>query len=166
MIAVLIFGSRDLPHLAPVWTVLNGYAAWRADEVETILVIEGGCKTGADYHAAQWAEGAPWRNIKHESYPPDRRRRDNRRFFERNCQMRDRLLELRAQGAEVRAWGFVNKPLERSPGSKMMAGLLKDAGLPYQLVHMVSPPAGARPQADEPEWPGNRAPFIGRVRRR
>src|SRR6266498_2359952 len=83
MIAVLIFGSRDLPHLALVWTVLNGYAAWRADEVETILVIEGGCKTGADYHAAQWAEGAPWRNIKHESYPPDRRRRDNRRFFER-----------------------------------------------------------------------------------
>ncbi len=59
LIAVLIFGSRDLPHLAPVWTVLNGIAARRAlEEAESVLVIEGGCPTGADLYANQWAESS------------------------------------------------------------------------------------------------------------
>jgi hypothetical protein len=41
VIAVLVFGSRDLPERRPVWTVLNGVAAWRAEEAEPIVVIEG-----------------------------------------------------------------------------------------------------------------------------
>jgi hypothetical protein len=73
VIAVLIFGSRNLPERRPVWTVLNGIAAWRADPAEPILVIEGGCPTGADLFAKEWAEGSPWPNIHHKQYPPDRR---------------------------------------------------------------------------------------------
>jgi hypothetical protein len=138
MIAVLIFGSRDLRDHRPVWTVLDGIAARRVEEAEAIIVIEGGCPTGADLYAHWWA-GAAWRNVQHEQYPPDQRRTDNRRFFERNAAMRDRLLELRSEGAEVQAWGFVSKPLESSRGSKMMAGLLGDAGLPYQVVRVVGP---------------------------
>jgi hypothetical protein len=166
MIAVLIFGSRDLPHLAPVWTVLNGIAARRAlEEAESVLVIEDGCPAGADLYANQWAESSPWPNIRHEQYPPDRRRTDNRRFFERNVRMARRLAELADQGASIEAWGFVSKPLESSRGSKLMAGILADNGLPYQLVRVV--PASSQPQvAGVPDGPTNRAPFIGRLRRR
>jgi hypothetical protein len=59
MIAVLAFGSRGLSELEPVWTVLNGVAAGRADPAEPILVIEGGAP-GADRLAARWADNAPW----------------------------------------------------------------------------------------------------------
>jgi hypothetical protein len=38
VIAVLIFGSRDVTDRRPVWTVLNGIAAWRADPAEPIVV--------------------------------------------------------------------------------------------------------------------------------
>jgi YspA, cpYpsA-related SLOG family len=166
MIVVLVFGSRDLPERRPVWTVLNGIAAWRADPAKPILVIEGGCPTGADDHAARWAEGAPWPNIRHEQYPPDRRRTDNRRFYERNVRMARRLLELRRQGAQVAAWGFIGKPLGASPGSKMMAGLLGDAGLPYQLVRVVTASGDVAQEVGELDGPTSRAPFIGRIRRR
>jgi hypothetical protein len=166
MIVVLVFGSRDLPERRPVWTVLNGLAAWRAlEEAEAVLVIEGGCPTGADHYATEWAKGAPWPNIQHEQYPPDRRRTANRRYFERKIRMARRLVELRDQGAEIEAWGFVGKPLEHSRGSKLMAGILADMGLPYQIVRVVSASDDVA-QAGEPDGPTNRTPFIGRVRRR
>ncbi len=164
MIAILVFGSRDLRERGPVWTVLNGIAAWRADPAEPIVVIEGG-QTGADRHAGEWADNAPWSNVLHERYPSDRRRTDNRRFYERNVRMARRLRELRDQGAWIHGWGFVNKPLEESRGSRMMVGILADAGLPYQLVRVVSASDDVA-QAGEPDGPTNRAPFIGRIRRR
>jgi hypothetical protein len=165
MIAVLVFGSRDLPERRPVWTVLAGVAVWRAEQTEPLVVIEGGCPTGADRYAKEWAESSPWPNIRHEQYPPDRRRTDNRRFFERNVRMARCLAELADQGASIEAWGFVSKPLESSRGSKLMAGILADNGLPYQLVRVV--PASSQPQvAGVPDGPTNRAPFIGRLRRR
>jgi hypothetical protein len=133
VIAVLVFGSRDLPERRPVWTVLHGVAASRAT---SLLVIEGGCPTGADLYAKQWAEAALWPSVRREQYPPDPRRTDNRRFYERNVAMARRLVELRDQGAEVFAWGFVGKPLEFSRGSKLMAGILEDHGLPYQVTRV------------------------------
>ncbi len=166
MIAVLIFGSRDVPDRRPVWTVLNGIAAWRADPAEPIVVIEGGCPSGADLYARMWAANAPWSNIHHEPYPPDRRRRDNRRFYERNVRMARRLYELRDQGAETQAWGSVSKPLEASRGSKLMAGILADFGLPYLLTRVYAASSDALQEAGVPDGPTNRAPFIGRIRRR
>jgi hypothetical protein len=79
------------------------------------------------------------RSVHHESYPPDPQRTDRRRFLERNAAMRDRLLELRSQGAHVEAWGFLDRPLERSRGSRLMAGMLMSAGLPHQVVQVVRP---------------------------
>jgi hypothetical protein len=158
VIAVLVFGSRDLREHGPVWTVLNGIAVWRADPADPIIVIEGGCPTGADLFAKEWADGAPWPFVEHEQFPPDPHRTDNRRYFERNVAMARRLVELRSEAAEVSAWGFIGKPLESSRGSKLMAGILADYGVSYQVTRVYT--TGEKP--DEPSNPG---PFIGRKER-
>jgi hypothetical protein len=116
VIAVLIFGSRNLPERRPVWTVLNGIAAWRADPAEPILVIEGGCPTGADLFAKEWAEGSPWPNIHHKQYPPDRRRTDNRRFYERNVRIPLPQADWTVSGQPAWCWPHTVRPWAERTG--------------------------------------------------
>jgi len=52
---VLVCGGRDYTDRAKVWRVLDALKAQVKKEGDTIILIEGKCRTGADKHAGDWA---------------------------------------------------------------------------------------------------------------
>lgn len=70
-VRVLVTGSRDWPQPRTVWAALDAVAAEHAGQ--TLTVVHGACKTGADAHAAVWcgrARDAGW-DVLEEPHPAD-----------------------------------------------------------------------------------------------
>ncbi|WP_329472684.1 DUF2493 domain-containing protein [Streptomyces sp. NBC_01723] len=55
---VLVTGSRDWPAPETVWTALNDVRTETLLAGRPLIVVHGACPTGADLHAAQWADVA------------------------------------------------------------------------------------------------------------
>jgi hypothetical protein len=167
MLRVLIFGSRDLdesnPLASPVWTTLDGIAFPLIPDAPWELV-EGGCPTGADAIARHWLANSPAADpecVTGRTFPAEwdvcipgwcqpghRKLRPGTRVLgDTYCPVagfrRNELMAAYLAGhGHSQAWGFVNKRLRDSHGSHDMAMRLWRHSVPFQVVQVVTPPAG------------------------
>lgn len=65
---VLVTGSRDWTDRGAVWGALT--IAWR-DAGQPLTVVQGGCPTGADLHAREWAAEHAFAGHELEEHPAD-----------------------------------------------------------------------------------------------
>jgi hypothetical protein len=152
---VLIFGSRDIESEppSPVWTVLDGLAFPAIPEAP-MEVIDGGGPTGADLAAREWRKRSPSADpevISGLSFPADwyapcdpafcrpdhRRTRGGRSWCPAAGPRRNQgMAELLAGSKLCQAWGFVNKPIRQSRGSRDMRDRLLAVGIEPIMVHV------------------------------
>ena len=139
---VLVFGSRDWEHREQVFSLLDGLLLNHTlhcaclGEDEEFVVIEGQCPYGgADKHAEDWAKMAasghpmiPWKfTVEHLPFPANWDKHKKAAGPIRNR-------EMAFKGKPTVAYGFINKPLAESRGSKDMWEVATGANIPTYLI--------------------------------
>lgn len=123
---VLVCGSRTWVDAKAVHLALDGIR--RSGH---ILVIEGGCPTGADAIARQWVErhlpDDVLRTIWHATYPADWEAHGNQAGPIRNQQMLDE------RNPDL-VLAFTDKPLAESKGTADMVRRAEAAGVPVYVI--------------------------------
>lgn len=137
-IRVLICGSRDWKDGGPIQAILRQYHA--AGPTVLIHGAARGADSQADYHARRlgievFPFPAKWQEHEDGWCPGDWCRYGSRGYcvaagFRRNQQMID-------VGRPGVCWGFVNKPLEDSKGTKDMLDRAATAVVPTYVVHSL-----------------------------
>jgi len=56
---ILVCGGRHYADCVLLWKTLDGYLKRAWDEAQRLIIIEGGCETGADFLAREWARKYP-----------------------------------------------------------------------------------------------------------
>lgn len=134
---VLVCGSRTWDHNDTfLWSVLLGL---QSDYYGTLTVIEGGCPTGADHQAADWAtEPAPgnaedpgFSQVHHMQYPADWDAHGKAAGPIRNTRML-------TEGKPEMVLAFVDKPLAESKGTADMVRQAKREGVPTYVIEKVA----------------------------
>lgn len=121
---VLVCGSRTLTDARPIQVLLEGclHEAWALNE--RLIVIEGGCPSGADFYAADWADAC---DLAHVQFRADWDKHGRAAGPIRN----QRML---TEGQPDVVWAFVDKPLAESRGTANMVGLARAQGVPTYVV--------------------------------
>lgn len=124
---ILITGSRTWAEYGIVAANLQ----WALDRRPNLLVVTGGCPTGADAIAEDWADR---HDVSKEVHPALWDKHGRRAGFVRNAEMVN-------AGADL-CWAFI---LNESQGATMCADLATKAGIPTRLIRRSAPeplPAG------------------------
>lgn len=61
---VIVCGSRDMPNRGLVWAVLDKLR-------RPVVIVHGGCKSGADEHARSWCYAMRNEAVTEEAHPAD-----------------------------------------------------------------------------------------------
>ncbi|MFJ5967918.1 SLOG family protein [Streptomyces sp. NPDC093060] len=120
---VLVTGSRDWPTPSTVWAALNNTREEALLAGQHLAVVHGACPTGADAHAAHWAETARQfaTGVTEERHPADWTRHGKSAGFRRNAEMVN-------LGADI-CLAFIK---DGSRGASHTARLAEQAGIPIR----------------------------------
>lgn len=119
---ILITGSRTWDDHRTVWHAIASTALENAPAGAAIVVVHGACPSGADAHAAAWANCARAdgrRPVEEERHPADWEQHGKAAGFRRNAEMVD-------LGADV-CLAFIRNG---SRGASHTAALAEKAGIP------------------------------------
>lgn len=140
---VLIFGSRTWDNRAPIEALLDGLSR----RFKPLCIVEGCEPNGADsvacnYQAVYLPPDYP--DVRHEHYPADWDRECDDRCYHKprpdKCPAAGPLRNQRQleEGRPHVGFGFIDKPLSESHGSKDMANRLREAGVPVYVTRKLT----------------------------
>lgn len=153
---VLVCGSRSFDNEFVVWDVLTGIfetqsCGWLTVEAMPLTVIEG-CAAGADAAAENWVHHSPLHGPEvdlatydpvtydgggHDmpvallKFPAQWSAWGSKAGYIRNRQMLE-------EGKPDVVWAFVDKPLPSSRGTAMMCKIAREAGVPVNVVQVLT----------------------------
>lgn len=113
---IIVTGSRAFPERGPVWDRLNELR----EQYGCFILVHGGCATGADAYASQWAQAHP--EIPEEVYKADWANQGKRAGPIRNRRMV-------SAGADL----VLAFPLPQGSGTQHTIDLARKAGIPVEI---------------------------------
>lgn len=131
---VIITGGRDLTDRAPIWAFLDEQLEIAQRHLSWLVVYEGGCETGGDLFAREWAERKMLEGVSVflKSFPPDIGKHGSPAAYHiRNREMVSAAVERRDKHeSTVTAGAFPGK----RNGTRKTIELLEKAGIETRVV--------------------------------
>lgn len=119
---LIVTGGRDFRDAAKIYAALDALLSWAPKDA--LVIVQGGCKTGADCFAREWAVS---REVDFETYPAKWRKEGDRAGPLRNQRMLVTILARKMPVMVLAAPG--NRGMGRGTGTGDMVWRARAAGV-------------------------------------